>query len=58
MSKMYAKPVEHKEFSVEAVNLILAGYLVDTRLHFNLNNRMGGKKLKSNFKSIRIEVLP
>lgn len=48
----------HKGFSVEAVNLVLAGCPVDTRIHFNPNNRMGGRKLKSNFKSIKIEILP
>lgn len=43
---------------MEAVNLVLAGCPVDTRIHFNPNNRMGGRKLKSNFKSIKIEILP
>jgi len=34
----------HKAFSVEAVNLLLAACPVDTRIHFNPNNRMGGRE--------------
>lgn len=36
--------------------LVLVCYPVDPRIHFNPNNRTGWRKLKSNFKSIQVEI--
>lgn len=47
-----------RTLSLVDVHLFLAGSPVDTRIHLNPSKRAGGRKLRSNFRSIKTEILP
>lgn len=57
-SDIHIKPVHTTTLSLEDVHLLLAGSPADTRIHLNPSKRMGGRKLRSNFRSMKIQILP
>lgn len=56
--EIHVKPVHTRTLSLEDVHLFLAGSPVDTRIHLNPSKRVGGRKLRSNFRSIKTKILP
>lgn len=53
---IHIKPGHTRTLSLDDVHLFLAGSSVDTRIHLNPSKRLGVRKLRSNFRSIKIDI--